>query len=380
MPVEAIRQSTHPYLQLHSASTPIEWSYGDMLRRLRGSTTVRITQRGVSLQMQYRESPWVAQLENWESMDCYKVDHALCGIEDKLLWFPDPVIGVDVPDDLSSIVDTKYTYECTFEHSGRSLTPGDSRYEVSLCDLLDNKLDVLYVPAQDKIYFTHEPEIKVFFDVLLAVISIYFVSCIAQNLLDVYRNMSRSDKRPINTQLQTYAIYLCLIVVGVMLLLNAFSWHLIIYMWTDFLLAWLLFAFVLVEALYKHSSKALTDESEQISNINCIIGCLLLTSMLLHNTFDNPYVLALTATFTTRAYYKYFIFIKKQVADNGTKLNSWAPAIVILNLALSFILLQFTVVPGANNALESIVTSCYVHVGALLFAIVLDLLHLETQD
>ena len=150
---------------VHGHAHPLNFDAGKFGILRRSTSFVRINNNGVQFidsnsttsffdtrQIDLKSGCYFSEEDtnNWHQVDCRPSQLALCEQLDdsKMLWFPRGV--VDVPDNEQSLigfVDNCYLQHnlvCQSHDTGRVVRIDDTRYEVSLCDLIDSKLDILY--------------------------------------------------------------------------------------------------------------------------------------------------------------------------------------------------------------------------------------------
>ena len=179
----------------------LPWKHGEAFLARQSSLYQRFSVRGWQ-----RVATWITidqkfvfNDRGWNRETCTHVQDALCRDSHGQLWFPDG--KVDVPDRFGRLPMTPIitlvneTASCRNTGNGRELSIGDDRYEVSLCDLLGLNLDVVQVG--NSLYWRqdHTPLLEFF---ILAVFSIFIVACLSQRISDMFefaRNMFESNKK-----------------------------------------------------------------------------------------------------------------------------------------------------------------------------------------
>jgi hypothetical protein len=311
MPFYEILPNSYPHVVLADERKPLAWDFGRMFNLMIASRFVRVTARG----MQFTHTPprivgivnvvdgdvGGGELTSWNAVPCNIRTDALCAHDHDLLFFPNG--KVDVPPDALSI-QNRYTDEfpegaCTSPYSNRLLNVSDVRYEVSLCDLVDANIDVVYDIVQNMLYWRRDST-TTFEYVLIGIVSIYFMSCISGNIISVStgtppRNLKRSN---LYLVLATW-LYL---VINLALTNMAF-----VLVGNDLLLCCVLLGYVAVEGFVAWQKTCIRLFSLS-SGISIYTACLMLFAFRIHNTFDNPYHGILAVMFGTRSLLKYFEF------------------------------------------------------------------------
>lgn len=332
MPFITIRNNAFPNLVFGDATQVMPWDHGTIYSLRLKSTFLRITQRG----LQYSMSSTAPIMANgiWKSASCTPTHDGLCATSKSdggMVWFPDT--KVDIPDNFALIPENSYLVDfangtaCTSSSTGRSVTMFDERYEVSLCDLLDSNLDVVYI---DENIYWRQDKTELWLYLLISVVSIYLVSCVSENIVASVNNNSNSDIGH-----QKYSIYLTLLLIfyviyaenTVSLLLTKedidLCLHLVIYV----VVQGIVLQFKAPHELYG-------------SRISLLTACIALLTLRVHYSFDNPYMIVLSIMFGTRSFFKFLaaesngstymesaimvldIFTLSSLLDNGLMANS----------------------------------------------------------
>ena len=186
---DAIKDSGFPHVILSGEDSVLPWKHGEAFSARQSSLYQRFSVRGWQ-----RVAAWTTFDQNfvfddrgWNRETCAYVQDALCRDSHGQLWFPDG--KVDVPDRFGRLPMTpiialvNQTATCRDTGNGRELSIGDDRYEVSLCDLLGLNLDVVQVG--NSLYWRqdHTPLLEFF---ILAIFSIFIVACLSQRISDMF--------------------------------------------------------------------------------------------------------------------------------------------------------------------------------------------------
>ncbi len=337
-----------------AANRPVPWDYGHMLCLSSSVKSMRISLRGFSFSDGDLST---SALSSWNSFpDCFPVQGGLCKpAQEEILFFSTG--SVDIPDSWSKIqsnvfTDTVYkTDACQGNGAGRLITVGDSRYEVSLCDILDLNAHFLYDSVNAVMYWRQDST-TILELIFISVASVYFVSALSSNLLHIFKRPSgealvASGHRTAWLQLGIVVgtvLYCCICAIfvqpGFIVLIQ------------DQILFLQLVLFILVETLgqlglalpeaclqqklLSHSefvydrglrimgvqvppvkvlmqvlTKPVASDSE--GYVSILTTCLMFLSCRVHYSFDTPYLLFLVVIFGTRSVYKLF-----RVLDEST--------------------------------------------------------------
>lgn len=192
MPFHPIKDDAFPFIVLAGEAGARPWDHGSLLTARLTARYLRLTVRGLHV-----ASGWVsggARLAGrWHRVTCAPTPDALCrDAASGDLWLPD--VAADVPDDFSRLPRTPLLAEveragaCQGPDNGRALTVGDHRYEVSLCDVTDMALDIVY---RDGVLYWRRDPVTLGELVALAVVGIFLVAALSQNVTDMFRRAQR---------------------------------------------------------------------------------------------------------------------------------------------------------------------------------------------
>ena len=170
MPFLSLREDSFPWLvstkYLPYQSNALDWNIGAMYCVQLTSSIIRINKRTIQWfilgQTSSTESwPYILNTQNmpgWNNLPCTPIAGALCETQDesKMLLFPNSVVDLPLnlgdltlPQEMRDALESKIL--CSSPNANRELKAGDKRYEISLCDLVDNNLEFVYKPSQKKI-------------------------------------------------------------------------------------------------------------------------------------------------------------------------------------------------------------------------------------
>ena len=318
---------------------------------------------------------------HWNYALCAPISNALCQemSSHKQLWFPD--FAADVPDNWHKIPQTALTtlvntsQACVSEITNRVINIQDDRYEISLCDLLDANLDVIYtrdLDSHDTILLWKQDNTSFYEFLLLALVAIYLISCVSQNIADMFTAahdiISRKDNKSkiamlastdVTYQIQnafvlSILIYslICFFLIDRDVLVTVADVTLFIHTCAYCSLT-LVFHFLgLPKVFYVTSDDngALLQMEGGIPghNISLLTACLLLMSVKVHHTFDNPYLTFLVVLFGWRTFVK--VFMCKQIYKDQV-------FSALLDLILFFSLLSNGLCQTFHNPIEGKILS-----------------------
>ena len=183
-----IRDDSFPHIVLTGSSGPQPWGAGGLLASRVCARFVRISPRGVV----FSAAPAARRAfgVGWHSVACSPAHGALCREDASgAPWFPTG--EVDVADawgtiERSSFVEmANLSTVCKSTETGRVVNPRDVLYDVSLCDLVDLNLDVVF-EAQSRLLHWRTETSSLFELIALAIVVIYLVSCVSQNVVNMF--------------------------------------------------------------------------------------------------------------------------------------------------------------------------------------------------
>lgn len=195
MVYSTVRDDTHPHLVIGEHPEVQPWAHGKMFNIRSRSTFLRFSSRGFEYSNAHIHA--LPKESKWHPQTCTPAPNALCQeilSPAKQLWFPDSV--VDVPDDWSQIPQTDITRlvnetrACISTDSQRTINTLDTRYEISLCDLIDSNLNIIYAHDPiDKTPTIHwaQDTTSMYEYFIIAVIALYLVSSVSQNIADMFK-------------------------------------------------------------------------------------------------------------------------------------------------------------------------------------------------
>lgn len=352
----------------------LPWEYGRMFGMRLTSHYIRVTARGI----QFSTSSALSSLRNvsslgWESTSlCLPAPDALCREGPGLLFFPDAV--VDVPYDFAQIPPNSVLARfpngssCQRRASRRVLNPTDTQYEVSLCDLLDSNLDVLLDCHNNQLHWRRDGTTAVEY-LFISLMCVYLMSCISANVVKIATplRVTRGD--------------LAILLVNLAYLLVNFFFSNLRFLVTnhDLVLFWLLWAYVCLETallgrMWRWQRSAIApagqgepggvEERGRMGGISVYTAVLVMLTMRVHYSFDNPYLHILTAMFGTRTFQK--VSRLRPAADVHT--------LAVLYDAVCFCgLLAIGVGAAADTDFDAVLTQLIFAVISLLLATAIDL-------
>lgn len=458
MPFISIRDNSHPFLVFEPNTAPVSWNTGSLQEIKVSSQFIRITARGLHYPSYHSQYKWLYNDSKpdhpWITADCTPVPGALCGenmhssSNQSMLYFPTTV--VDLPDDISLLGQRPYDNQpeymkhvlgeskfCSSPSCGRQITSNDTRYEVSLCDLLDNNMDIVFDASQNKLMWRFD-DTELYVYIIISILGIYLVSCLAENIRSII-SQDYTGQRRSQTSWPYHGIllltWLCLlydVVRGTTTKFMLFEYELTLH--------YILFAFVSVEAawyavgMWTRNSKQEVDgggnrqnpnqedvkgggnrqnpdgpptqnctQNNQVFNsavrcVSLITASLMLLTARVHYTFDNPYTWIMSLIFAIRSTHKFLNCITSPMFDEvdtdatmGEKLlwdepiwfvNNWLVE-HLLHLADAFVficILCYAVTPSYNLEVDAESTIFLILTISILSATIINIHTLNCQS
>lgn len=339
MPFLSIQDGTFPFVCFGESSIAKSWAHGEIYNLRMASVMLRLTTRG----MQYtsRERLDSDSLSAWHQTACHSDMNALC-VEKNSGMRVFPTDEVSIPDSKELMRSDQSSYllhfphdtACNSSHTGRVRSLTDTTYDLSLCDLLDANLDLIFVDDIDNggRLLWREDKTPWWLLLFMGLAAIYLVSCIAQNIVNV---VNKNMHIPVWQRLVTFGVLVMSVWSFVFAGESSYvilhtdkrlMWQLILYVSFELVMQilsdleraqarhattpatfvqWLQLSYREVEETGEDSQKAWNVSPYFASSISILTACLLLITLRIHFTMDNPYVVVLTLIFGIRSFYKF---------------------------------------------------------------------------
>jgi len=300
MPYAAIDHSAMPFIVLEDQQRPLPWHHGPHFTRRLAAGFTRLN--GFGLQHGRAEAGRLAVGSgSWHSEPCLPSHEALCeqkhGGVSTMLFFPTGAVAI--PEDFSRVERNSFTRafpngsSCTQRNSGRAVDQHDLRYEVSLCDLVDARLDVVFDHAAGRVFW-REDATSLGTQLFVCALAVYIVTCVADNVKNIVANATEGALWH-----QHAVLVVTVLFIGAELALHGLSAHIVSH--ADLRLFAVLYAYAVLESVLE--TRAL-GASRLRSFISPLTTCLLLLMLRTYYTFDTAYTLPLTVLFGTRNWFK----------------------------------------------------------------------------
>lgn len=214
MPFLSLQDEQYPHLVFINDRQPYPWTAGSLYTLWLRSALLRVSARGVQL---VAGSPRTGILEagGWHEARCLPTAGALCNFTvgglvgpahtaaTNMLLFPTG--AVDVPDNFHSLTANGHAFlehfnnssPCTYSGSKREIVTRDTRYEVSLCDLLNANLD--FVLTKDRVFWRQDGTTTAEY-VLFSLLGIIIVSQLTSNIMHMLQRGATDKTREKTTK------------------------------------------------------------------------------------------------------------------------------------------------------------------------------------
>ena len=300
-----IREDTSPQLVLAGRKAPLPWHAGSVHAMQQAARFVRLNARGVLFAGGLRGQDGLRKLDGgaWHTLPCYASEEALCAGENIVLF---PTQRADVP-----YADAQYDANQFFRDGGRPcagtawagghltgagriVNGSDTRYEVTVCDLFDGGLDVVYEPDAGVVRWRYDTRGAAGY-VFLALAGIFFASVLCGNITAVLENQKLSA---------TFAHVAVAVTLLVLLFTDGFTPDTLVT--ENDLFAWrLLWIFAALECVIQLAKDRLRFTRAAASiGISLFTATLMLLATAAHASFDNPYLPPLLTLLGVRTWWK----------------------------------------------------------------------------
>ena len=173
---------------------PMPWHRGMLYSIRTASHFLRVNARG--LQYSTVDHLLTPSPSAWNAMPCrLDVAHAnhSCAFcrepTSGMLVFPTETVSV--PDNIASEDTYQNNYlqffqhqsPCNSTHTGRHQVMSDLTYDLSLCDIFDNNLDIIFTDQPEQTLYWRLDKTSPVLLIMFGILAIYMVSCIAQNIV-----------------------------------------------------------------------------------------------------------------------------------------------------------------------------------------------------
>jgi len=268
-----IDQTATPFLVL-SDGTRVDWSDGIVAVLTDTSYATRITSRGIHFFEHAVQPVGVA-------VTCNRTPIALCRTGNHSYVFPDKYAPRYF----------KANGHCGTDSRGRVIVKNPSIYDISVCDLVNGQMDVIY--WQGNLHFDFNLFLPEWAYVILAASVLYLVVSLGQNIARIM-----GDKDAVTMPLFTECI--CASVIILITVLHDMNRVFVANHDKD--LFWYLVAYIVIYII-RHGWDLLRNDN-YVYTFNVIIATLMLVTGRLYCSFENPYVTIYLSLLSTRWFHK----------------------------------------------------------------------------
>ena len=395
MPFLSLREDSFPWLVstnfLPYQSNALDWNIGAMYCVQLTSSIIRINKRTIQWfilgQTSSTESwPYILNTQNmpgWYNLSCTPIAGALCETQDesKMLLFPNSVVDLplnlgdlNLPQEMTDAL--KNNTLCSSPNANRELKAGDKRYEISLCDLVDNNLEFVYKPYDRKIYW-RQNNISTTWLVISTLLTLFFFTKVCEHMLLLLQQQKGNFTHSTSTIPLIISIYLCT---------QHVTNQTFMLMYDEVVLHYILLTYVIVQAsvqilcriiwkfklhkknrvhpLLEDISPEGSEQPASITSISSLLCIQLLLTAEMQNSYDNPFLNILTLVFGIRNFFKFMNLTQTHIFD--TPLSKWKIIFKFLHwfvdtcVLISIFVYGFTV---SSDSYETYMTTC----GAIMF-------------
>ena len=268
----ALDQASAPFLKTWDG-VAVDWSTGPVAALVDTSFAVRVNSRGMHF-YQHDVNPRGAGAR------CKRHADALCETEGGSLVFPERAAP-------------RYAFgasHCGTNSVGRVVVANASIYDISMCDLVQGQLDVIY--WRDHLYFDYNLYLPEWAYILTALAVLYLVVSLGQNIARIM-----GDEKAVTMPLLTEVVALGQVV----LLLSLHDPMRIFVADHDRLMFWVVLSYLVIY-LARHAFEIVMDK--YVYTFNIITASLMLVTARLYCSFETPYTTVMLVLLLTRLGHK----------------------------------------------------------------------------
>ena len=266
-------QKSMPFLKL-SDGISVDWSNGVIAVLTDTSAATRITSRGIHFFDHAVNPVGVA-------VPCQRSPIALCKTLNDSFVFPDKYMP-------------RYSLgngHCGYQSSNRVIISNSSIYDISVCDLINGQLDVIY--WRGNLHFDFNLYLPDYAYIILAGCVLYLVISLGQNIARIM-----GDKDAVTMPVFTEVV--CVFVVIFVLCLHDMQRVFVANHDRDFL--WYLVFYIVLYSI-RHAADLMKSDT-YVYTFNVILATLMLVTGRLYCSFENPYSTIFLVLLSTRWFHK----------------------------------------------------------------------------
>lgn len=326
MPFIPIRSDIFPQLRsTQSPQTPLQWHHGPLFTTRLTSDLLRVSKYNIQW---YSINQQVSSMRNWNVMPCHPVLDSLCEVKDRdtnMLLFP--TTQVDIPLDFrhlklpAAYKNVANISSCDSATSNRQLSFNDTRYEISLCDLVDGALEFVLDLDSERVFWRQNTMHSGWL-IFLTLASLFFFTKVCEHSVDLVSGRRAefshtTSSFPLFTVawfgLETWRDR------SFLLSVEEFNLQLLLIAYVFFKTLRPLIARIRLMLTMRNSSSTHDDEikplleihptTESLLDDNVAVGALIATQLVLtanmHFTYDTPFLSILVFFFGARSFLKF---------------------------------------------------------------------------
>lgn len=303
----SISDKSYPFINEVNSGLTLAWSYGNYAQLTRSSVALRVNERGVNF-IHTGNIRDVTNSRHWEMRDCYDSTTSLCALSSGSRFFPFDKVRIASNRTLVSPEIKAVAMEgCkNTRDSRRWISDQVSVYDVSLCDVVDSRLDVLYLNMDNKVLMRRNST-ALWVYVLVSLVSVYLVSNIAQN---VSMLLAWQETGKLQESFHRSYWFWALEVGSIGTALLAVTWpclfEMVLVTDLEFLYCVYCLVYLLLHSVYYFYRLKHEQDNSSMLSFNLITGTLLLLTQGVYHTVANPYAGILLIMLCLRTFYKLY--------------------------------------------------------------------------
>lgn len=309
----------------------IRWTGGDARQLLRSSRGVRVNERGVL----FIRADGV-RTEGWEKIPCRPSPSSLCTTEGGSRFFP---IGATfISGNVSGVSSEIYPIAkvgCSTAGTGRVIVDPAGIYDVSVCDAIGERLDVLWDGERA---YHRRIATPTWLYVVISLASIYLVSCTAQNLSHLLFKDESKTITPVHPETYLQWTARAVEVTGVAVTVGLSVGYTLsgneLVLSEEIAYAVVMIVYTAVHFTVLSYKVLTTDAQHRVAHFltfNLNTGILLLLTQSVYKTLANPYVGILLVMLTLRSFYKLLeLQVGKWAEDKDIRIDEVACETLLL--------------------------------------------------
>lgn len=303
MPYLSFSVQSFPWLCDTTYNVPLKWKRGRTFKILLTTPYVRINNLGIQ---------WCTMCKdlhldtNWKSFSCIPDINSMCtSTEENITLFPNNRVA-EVP--ISETWPLHFSKLCDTQTANRKIALENNHYDVSLCDLIDRKLDFVWDVHNTHVYWKQN-NTPMWWNLLITLSNLYFFTRVCEHL-----QLLINGKRRKFSGLTTCAIVCLLLLYRILLETKVIFQRLVTQQefYLSFILelyCWLYIMAELVSFLIHWNRENDRENDRDISTLGSLVAIQLLFTSQLQNTYENPFIIILTLIFGMRVFLKFMRFI-----------------------------------------------------------------------